>query len=268
VIQWFQVKFAVMTDRLAFALEAAYRGGRSTLGHFQNQVSVDHKSDESPVTVADRNSERIIREMIAEKYPHDYILGEEEGGDHSRPDRWIIDPIDGTKVFIAGVPLYSTLLSYEIDFQPVVGICFFPALGEMVYAETGSGAFFNGRPCRVSTRPTMTGGLLTFSGPKRLRDFGLLDGVLKLSERAADERTWNDAYGHALVATGRAEAMVDTNISLWDISALTLIVAEAGGKATSLTGGSPLHQNTYGKHDFITTNGLVHDEVLAALNGD
>jgi fructose-1,6-bisphosphatase/inositol monophosphatase family enzyme len=260
-----------MTSRLAFALEAAYAGGRSTLAHFQNGVAVDTKSDDSPVTVADRTAERIIREMIAKQYPNDFILGEEEGGDHTRPDRWIIDPIDGTKVFIAGVPFYSTLLSYEVDFKPIVGICFFPALGEMVYAETGSGAFFNGRPCRVSSRESISGGVITFSGPKRLRDHGLLDGVLSLSERAADERTWNDAYGHALVATGRVETMIDPAISLWDISALTLIVTEAGGRASGLDGLSPLIPNgpestAPGKHDFITSNGRVHEEVLAALN--
>lgn len=254
-----------MSPRLAFALNAADRAGKFTLAHFQTGIRADLKSDETPVTVADRGAERIIRELIAESYPNDFILGEEEGGDRSRPDRWIIDPIDGTKAFLSGVPLYSTLLSYEVDFQPVLGICFFPALDEVVYAETGSGAFFNGRPCRVSTKPEMTGSVVSFSGPKRLRDRGHLEGVLSLADRAMDNRTWNDAYGHALVATGRIEAMLDPGISLWDLSALTLIVAEAGGRASNFRDESPLTAEADGTHDFITTNGLVHAEVLAAF---
>lgn len=257
-----------MSPRLAFALDAADRGGKFTLSMFQTGTAVDLKSDETPVTAADRGAERLIREMIARYYPNDYILGEEEGGDNTIPDRWIIDPIDGTKAFISGVPLYSTLLSYEVNFQPIVGICLFPALDEVVYAETGSGAFFNGRPCRVSSKSAMTGGVVSFSGPKRLRDKGLLDGVIKLAERAMDERTWNDAYGHALVATGRIEAMIDPGVSLWDMSALDLIVREAGGRASGLGGQSALIPNAVGRHDFITTNALVHEEVLAALRGE
>ncbi|RYG85972.1 hypothetical protein EON77_04610, partial [bacterium] len=241
-----------MSPRLAFAVETAFRAGRSTLAHFQTGTSVETKSDDTPVTIADKNAERMIRDAIAAQYPTEHILGEEEGGDRSRPDRWVIDPIDGTKAFIAGVPLYSTLLSYEVDFEPVVGICYFPGLDEMFYAEQGGGAFFNGRPCRVSQKSTMKGGVLSFCGPKRLRDQGLLDGALTLADRAADNRTWNDAYGHALVASGRIEAMLDPAVSLWDVSALTLIVAEAGGKVSSRTGGSPLEARVDGSHDLFS----------------
>ena len=141
-----------MSPRLAFAIDAAYRAGRGTLAHFQTGTAVEIKSDATPVTVADKAAERQIREDIARSFPRDEILGEEEGGDATVADRWVIDPIDGTKSFVAGVPLYGTLLSYEVDRKPVLGVCYLPGLDELLWAETGSGAFMNGRPIRVSQR--------------------------------------------------------------------------------------------------------------------
>ena len=111
-----------MSPRLAFAIDAAYRAGRGTLAHFQVGTDVEIKADATPVTVADKNAERQIREAIEQAFPGDHVLGEEEGGDMTVPDRWVIDPIDGTKSFVAGVPLYGTLLSYEVDRQPILGV--------------------------------------------------------------------------------------------------------------------------------------------------
>ena len=139
-----------MSPRLEFALNAAIKGGKSTLAHFNVGTEVEIKHDLTPVTVADRGAERIIREEIEKAYPGDAILGEEEGETSQSKTRWVIDPIDGTKSFICGVPLYSTLLSYEVDGEPILGIAYFPALNEIVYAEKGQGAYWNGKPCRVS----------------------------------------------------------------------------------------------------------------------
>jgi len=253
-----------MTDRLAFALDAATQAGKFTLSLFQTGTPVDMKEDETPVTAADQGAERLIRERIARAYPDDYILGEEEGGDKSVPNRWIIDPIDGTKAFVSGVPTYSTLLSYEVDFRPVVAVCYFPALDEIVYAETGSGAFFQGRPCRVSAKSKVAGSVLCCGGLKQMTDNRRMDAFLQFSQIALATRTWNDAYGHALVATGRVEAMLDPQVSLWDVSAMALIVREAGGQFTNFRGEDALDPRPDGSYEAISSNGLVLPEILAA----
>jgi len=255
-----------MSPRLAFAVETAVLAGKSTLAHFQAGAAVDLKEDATPVTVADRNAERLIRELVGKKYPNERIVGEEEGGDQTIADRWIVDPIDGTKSFVSGVPLYATLLSYEVDFQPVVGVAYFPALDELLYAEVGQGAFFNGRVARVSEKRQIKGGVVCCGGHRSMIHYGRWDGLALVAERAMATRTWSDAYGHALVATGRVEAMVDPVVSRWDISAVALIVREAGGRVTNFGGReelTPSHAD--GHYELVSSNGLIHDELLEAF---
>jgi histidinol phosphatase-like enzyme (inositol monophosphatase family) len=252
-----------MSPRLAFALDAATRAGRSTLSYFQSGVEVDLKSDSTPVTVADRGAEQLIRNLIAKSFPGESILGEEEGGDSSAPNRWIIDPIDGTKSFISGVPLYATLLSYEENFVPILGVAFFPALNEILFAEVGRGAYFNGREARVSRIAAVAGSVLCCGGLKSMVDHGRWEGFAQLSQRTMATRTWSDAYGHALVATGRVEAMIDPIVSRWDVSALKVIVEEAGGKMTDFGGGEALA--TSKQLAVVSTNGRIHGEVLEAF---
>ncbi len=249
-----------MSPRLAFAIEAAYRAGRLTLQYFQTGAEVETKSDQTPVTAADRGAERLIRELIAQHYPEDAILGEEEGGSGA-PDRWVIDPIDGTKSFVSGVPLYATLVSYEVAGEPVVGVCYFPALDEMLYAEVGQGAFCNGRPARVSTKSEVGGSVFSCGGLNSMKKHGRLKGFEKLSDEALATRSWSDAYGHALVATGRIEAMVDPIVNAWDISAVSLIVREAGGTFTDFAGREAL------SNEAISSNGLLHGKVLEVFRG-
>jgi histidinol phosphatase-like enzyme (inositol monophosphatase family) len=247
-----------MSPRLAFALEAAFKGGRSTLAYFNTGVEVEDKSDLSPVTIADRDAERLIRQQIASVYPHEAILGEEEGGEQT-PDRWVIDPIDGTKSFVCGVPLYATLLSYEQDGQPILGVAYFPALDELVYAELGKGAFWNGRPCRVSPKTNLSDSYLSSGSPGSMIEHGRWPGFEKLVKTSRASRTWSDAYGHMLVATGRVEAMIDPIVNPWDISAVSLIVREAGGRFTDFRGGESLADEA------ISSNGVLHDEILRAF---
>jgi histidinol-phosphatase len=244
-----------MSPRLAFAIEAAYRGGRFTLQYFQTGAVVETKADETPVTAADRGAERLIRELIAQQYPDDAILGEEEGGSQAA-DRWVIDPIDGTKSFVSGVPLYATLLSYELNGEPIAGVCYFPALDEMLYAEKGQGAYLNGRPIHVSGRAQVQGSVFSCGGLNSMKKYGRTEGFERLSEQALATRTWSDAYGHALVASGRIEAMVDPIVNPWDISALSLIVREAGGKFTDFSGNPKL------SNEAVSSNGHVHSKVL------
>lgn len=248
-----------MSPRLAFAIDAAYRAGRSTLAHFRTGTDVELKADATPVTVADRGAERLIREAIAGAYPHEAILGEEEGETGAGDDRWVIDPIDGTKSFVAGVPLYATLLAYEAAGRPVVGVCYFPALDELLYAEAGGGAFLNGRPIRTRQTPTEHGAILCCGGIARMQERGRLQALLALAEPALALRTWCDAYGHALVASGRADGMIDPVLARWDISALDVIVREAGGRFTDFAGADNPHTEA------ISSNGPLHDRLLEAL---
>lgn len=248
-----------MNPRLAFALEAAYKAGRSTLSLFQNSVEVEIKSDDTPVTAADKKAEGLIRAEIARSYPHDSILGEEEGQSGDSASRWVIDPIDGTKSFVAGVPLYATLLSWEEDGEPEIAICYLPAVDEMYYAERGKGAFMNGRPIHVSKTPSLKGSVLLCGGHKTLIEMNRLEGFLSLVPETRVTRTWGDAYGHMLIASGRADAMIDPRVNRWDISSPSLIVKEAGGTWTDFAGNAPL------AGEAISSNGRFHDRLLAAF---
>ena len=250
-----------MSPRLRFALDAVRKAGQSTLAHFQTGVTVEYKSDASPVTVADKDAEAILREAINAQFPGETILGEEQGLTGTGNTRWIIDPIDGTKSFICGVPLYATLLSYEVNGEPILGVSYFPALDEMVYAEQGSGCYLNESKVHVTNRLTTAGGFLACGGPNSMVKYGRWDGFEQLSKEAVATRTWSDAYGHCLVATGRVDAMIDPIVSRWDLSAIKIIVEEAGGRFTDFQGGNPFTKGDFGL-EAISSNGHVHDEIL------
>lgn len=250
-----------MSPRLAFALDAAHKAGRLTLAYFQTGASVELKSDGSPVTAADRGAERLIRALIAETFPGEAILGEEEGGSLTVRNRtgWVVDPIDGTKSFVCGVPLYSTLISYEESGEPIVGVCHFPALNETVYAERDFGTHWNGRRCRVSTVNELEKSYVSSGSQFSMTSACRSDGFNKLVSSARATRTWTDAYGHALVATGRIEAMIDPIVAPWDISAMRIIVREAGGSFTDFQGGGNPQTEA------IASNGLIHERLLEAF---
>ncbi len=229
-----------MSPRLAFALDAAFKAAQSTLAYYGTGTQVDLKADKSPLTQADKGAERILRDLIASAYPGETVLGEEEGLTGESSSRWIIDPIDGTKSFISGVPLYSTLLGWEVDGEPVMGIAIFPALGEAYYAEKGGGAYLNGRPISVSQESAKERMILCHGGLKNIDQTGMLPGLVRTAGQVMATRTWCDAYGHAMVASGRAHAMIDPVVSHWDVSPVITILQEAGAVCQNRHGGSPL----------------------------
>ncbi len=251
--------------RLELALSAAREAGRSTLELFQqDNFQVDRKEDNSPVTEADRGAEQLLRSRIAEAFPRDGILGEEYGeqaGDSGY--RWILDPIDGTKSFISGVPLYATLVAVEYETNSVVGVIDIPALGECVYAANGHGAWYvkgnaEPKPTRVSTKARIADGLFVTSQVDSFEECGVAEVYRALEKTAYITRTWGDAYGYLLVATGRAELMLDPVMNLWDAAALQPVLEEAGGTFTDWHGRPTIHGGSG-----IGCNGLVLDEVLA-----
>jgi histidinol-phosphatase len=252
---------ADLAGYLEFAMEAAWAAGQSTLAHFQAGVAVERKADESPVTVADRGAERILRERIGARFPDHAILGEEYGhdGSHARC-RWVIDPIDGTQSFIRGVPIYGVLLGLEIDGVPSVGVSHFPALNEMVAAATGLGCWWNGRRARVSAVERLDEAAVGYSDGRMLAD-RMGAGWHELLRATGVQRGWGDCYGHCLVATGRLDVMLDAAMNPWDCCAVIPIVQEAGGRFTDWTGRAVVDGG-----DAFSTNGRLHEAVLAHLS--
>ena len=253
-----------VADILEAAREFGAAAGEVTLRYFGGVVDAEAKGDGSPVTVADREAEQLIRRRVEDRFPDHGVLGEEfPPTNEGARVRWILDPIDGTRSFMRGVPLYGVLIGVEVEGEPVVGVAHFPALGEMVSAGKGLGCFLNENPCAVSTVDTVEKSLVTTTDVERIlsRDEG--PGWRTLQQRAAFSRTWGDCYGHILVATGRSEIHVDPILSPWDAGPLLTILEEAGGRFTSLEGEATIHGGSG-----VSTNGTLHAEVLALLRGD
>ncbi len=258
-----------VTKRLEFALEVTREAGWITLEHFRSDdLRVDRKADDSPVTIADRRAEEHLRHRIAEAFPDDGIIGEElpeVAGASSY--RWILDPIDGTKSFIHAVPLYTTLVAVEREGEPLLGVILAPATDECVYAAIGQGAWYvHGKlppkPAKANDRGPVSECLFVTSEVSYFDEISRRDVYQKLEATARLTRSWGDAYGYLMVATGRAEVMVDPVVSLWDLAALLPVVEEAGGKFTDWEGKRTIHSG-----QSVATNGRVHDEVLAVLMG-
>ena len=228
---------------LEFAVETAYLAGKLTLGYFQAGVRPDLKSDDTPVTAADRGAEQLIRSRIEQRFPRHAILGEEFGEQHSSEatHRWLIDPIDGTKAFVRGVPIYGVLLGLEIEGQVHVGVSYFPALDEMVYAAIGLGCWWNGRRARVSDVRTLDRAYVSCSDTGNFARYGKQNAWQRLLAATYHRPGLGDAYGYCLVATGRAEIMLDPIVSVWDCGPFPPILSEAGGYFGDWRGNRTIH---------------------------
>ena len=253
-----------LRDRMEFAADAVWQAGKLTLRHFQTDLSVELKEDHSPVTVADRETEVFLVDLLRRRFPADAVLGEERGAvSGSSGYRWVIDPIDGTKSFVRGVPLYGVMLGLlDSQGESVVGAIGFPALGDLVVAARGEGCFWNGRRARVSTVSSLRDACVLTTGHECFEETGTLDVELRLRARAGVVRGWGDCYGHVLVATGRAEAMLDPVLNPWDLAPLPTIVEEAGGVFTDWGG-----RRTSRSKSGISTNAAIADEVRVVVRG-
>lgn len=240
---------------LEFATETAYLAGRLTLGYFQTGIQPDFKSDNSPVTIADHKAEELIRARIEKKFPSHAILGEEFGPSaHDTPThRWIADPIDGTKSFARGVPLYSVLLALEIEGRIEVGVVYFPALGEMLAAARGEGCWWNGRRARVSEVSDLSRAYVAFSDPRSFDRYGRRAAWERIKNATYHRGGWSDAYGYALVATGRIELMLDPIMEPWDSAPFPVILSEAGGYFGDWKGNCTI----WAREGLATTNTLL-----------
>jgi histidinol-phosphatase len=256
---------AELDDDLALALELTAAADEVTMGRFRaRDLHVETKPDQTPVSEADHAVERLLRDRIAAERPGDAVLGEEFGEEFGLAGagrrRWIIDPIDGTKSFVRGVPAWATLLALEVDGDVVLGVVSAPALGRRWWARRGGGAFADGAPIHVSAIRSMEDAQLCAPSERYFDDAGLGEPYRTLAARSWRTVGFADFWGHVLVAEGAVDVMIEPILALWDIAALRPIVEEAGGRVSDLTGagwadGAPC----------VTTNGLLHDQTLTAL---
>jgi histidinol-phosphatase len=235
--------------------------GDFAMSHYGRTLAVDVKHDGSPVTIADRGAEERARAWIEKRFPEDGILGEEFGD--LRPDarrRWILDPIDGTKSFIRRVPLWGTLIAVTEGESVLAGCAYFPAVSETVAAAAGEGCFWNGARCSVSSTATIAESTITITDDRFERRPERATAWRRLASQASVSRTWGDCYGYLLLATGRADVMVDDVVAPWDSAALYPIVTEAGGSFTDWSGSA----TAFGG-DIIATNAALAKPVRDIL---
>ena len=248
------------------AVSWARSAGELTLGWFNHpELDVERKHDGSPVTAADKAAERMLRELITTELPDDAIRGEEEDDRPGTSGRtWVIDPIDGTKAFSRGVGTFSNLLYMEDEHGPAIGVINLPALDETVWAGRGRGCFHDGSPCRVSERTDPAGSALSVTG-----FHGWNPAMFERTTASGLElRTWGDAYGYALVASGRIEAMFDPALAWWDLAAMLVIIPEAGGTLTNWEGGNAAEahiDHPEYRWSAIASNGGFHDRLVELL---
>jgi histidinol-phosphatase len=248
-------------EELGFADQLADEAAEIGMHFFRGSFEVRRKADQTPVTQADLEIEAMVRTVIADRFPDDAVLGEEQGllGDSTRV--WVIDPIDGTKNFAAGIQIWGSLIALMVDGEPVLGVVGAPALGERYTAARGHGAAMNGQPIRVSTTSTIGEATICSSGTKYWVTGPRADAYRSVAAASYRTRAFGDYWGHMLVARGSCDAMLEPTLRTWDWAALKPIVEEAGGRMTSLEGGPLVDRGSA-----LTTNGVLHDELVSILS--
>lgn len=232
------------------------------LSRFQRRIEVVKKRDNTPVTEADREAEELVRRRLAELRPEHGVIGEEHGVHLPQARyRWVIDPIDGTKAFIHGVPLFGTLLALLDGDTPVVGVIHMPALGESLWAARGLGAWLNGSAARVSAVSSLSDALLCDGSALTVSRSPWGKTWMEMRGEAGLSRGWGDCYGHLLVACGRAEAMLDPIVSIWDVAPMGVILPEAGGRFSAIDGRDGVDFGTG-----LSSNGLLHESLVSRLS--
>lgn len=254
-----------MADRsrqIEAAIAAARAGGEVSRRYFGSGLAVERKSDRSPVTVADRESEQRIVEVLRAAFPDYGVLGEEFGERAGAGARWIVDPIDGTKSFVRGNPYFAVLIGLEEEGEITAGVVYEPISDELYHASKGAGAFGPRGRLWVSDIDTLRGGMVVFGGLQAWRQTGKWDALERLVAASGRQRGYGDYLGHLFVARGLGEAMLEPELKPWDMAPLKILVEEAGGRLTDLAGKPTIYGGSC-----VTSNGRVHDEVLALYRG-
>jgi len=256
------VRGPALHPALATAVEAAKAAGEIALRYYRGGFEVTIKPDQTPVTQADREAEQAITAILRRAFPDWGFLGEEFGEAGSRDTRWIIDPIDGTKNFIRGVPFWAVLIGLEEHGEITTGVVFNPVTGDLLTARVGEGAFANGERIRVSPCSHLKDATFLHSDLGLLRRGGYWDGLVRLVDATGRSRGFGDYYGYGLVAQGKAELYVEVDLKPWDIAPVKILVEEAGGRLTDLSGRPTIYDGSV-----LATNGRLHAEALRLLTG-
>ena len=251
-----------MKTALELATKATLRAGKTALRYFRAGVSAQDKADGTPVTKADKETEEILIATLQKGMPGSGFFGEEFGRQGSKARRWIIDPIDGTKNFIRGIPVWALLVALEEEGEITVGVVHNPATDELWTAAKGKGAFYNGKRISVSDIGELKSAQLLHSGLNALKNMAYWKGFLALVEKTGRQRGPGDYLGYTLVAQGQGEIYLENGLMAWDIAANKIIVEEAGGKLTDLEGRETIYSGSA-----LATNGKLHDQVLGILHG-
>ena len=246
------------------ALEVTQQAGQFALKYFDQGIAVEWKADHSPVTMADRGSEDLLRKALLGKFPGDGFLGEEYGDTPGISGfRWIIDPIDGTRSFVRGIPIWACMVGLEFKGELIAGVVYLPAMQQVFHALRGSGAFRDNRRLRVSEVATLDKAHVYYSSISWFKKAGHDRQFLDLVTRTERQRGFGDFYGFMMVAQGSGEIMVEHGVHPWDLAAIVPIVEEAGGKLTAWDGKLDID-----KPDVLASNGLLHDQALKVICGN
>ncbi|HKK21489.1 MAG TPA: inositol monophosphatase family protein [candidate division Zixibacteria bacterium] len=252
-----------MSRFLQVAKRAAREGAGVARSYYEKNLTVELKADRSPVTRADRETEKTIIRIIRAEFPDHSFFGEEFGRSSKKSDYvWIIDPIDGTKNFIAGIPLWGTLIALMHKNEIIVGVSYISTLKEMIWAERGKGAFLNGRPIRVSQTTKLSDSMISFGSLPSFKRKRLGTKLLNLLDRTRRQRSFGDLWPYHLLASGRLEIVVEASIRAYDVAPFVVIVNEAGGETSDLAG-NPFSLEI---SSFIATNGKQHRKVVSKFS--
>ena len=242
-------------------LDAAREAGNLALKYFDTGIAVETKADRSPVTIADRDAEKLLRATLTRYFPGDGFLGEEFGEqDGTTGFRWIIDPIDGTRSFVRNIPIWATLVGLEFQGKQIAGLAYIPTWGQMFHALSGCGAFRDERRISVSSTEKLAQSLVSYSSFGFFKSPDSGPAFLEMLKQTERSRSYADFYGFVLVAQGSVDLMVDYGVHIWDVAGLKVIVEEAGGKFTDWQGDPRID-----RPDVIASNGKVHDAALTIL---
>jgi histidinol-phosphatase len=250
-----------MDETLNTAIEAAKAAGEIAMHYFRTNLPVERKADLSPVTRADRECEAAIFEILSGRFPDYGFLGEEQGERLGRSKgRWIVDPIDGTKNFIRGIPFFAMLIALEEEDEVTAGVMYAPAIDDLLYARRGCGTFANGEQVQVSQVENLSDAMLIHGGLNVLKPRSCWQPFLELVDATARQRGFGDALGHSVVICGHAEVALEPSIQPWDVAATKILVTEAGGRYSDFDGSSSIYTG-----NAVISNGRVHDQVLKIL---
>lgn len=252
-----------MDEVLTVAIDAAKAAGEIALRYFRTNLTVETKADRTPVTKADRECEAVVTEILSARFPEHGFLGEELGERAGTVNaRWIIDPIDGTKNFIRGIPFFATLIALEEAGEITAGVMYAPAINDLLYARKGQGAFANGQQVKVSDVWDLRDAMLIHGGLKDLKVRPCWEPFLRLVEATARQRGFGDALGHSVVISGHAEVVLEPEAKPWDLAATKILVTEAGGRFSDFAGTASVYTGSA-----VISNGRVHDAVVNILQG-